>query len=177
MTQEEILDFNKRCAEFLGKIVVPAGTKPIGQIRQPEVSEALLFYDSDWNCIMEIVEAIESIKHKTSGEPIYRLAISNRVCKIDTVNDEIVWAKAKTKKEAVVSAINQFLIWYMNKELTYPGYMSKESIEFFGNKLTREERDGCAVVGHFVQLEDGKTVMPSKGDVFTKNEEGKIKLI
>ena len=55
--------------------------------------------------------------------------------------------------------------------------MSKEAEDFFGTKLTREERDGCAVVGHFVKLENGETIMPSKGLVFTKDEQGKIKLI
>ena len=63
MTQEEIFDYNKRCAEFLGKeyndnrIVTPyshfSGQNPTGK-----VWEECKFH-SDWNWIMEVVEAID----------------------------------------------------------------------------------------------------------------------
>lgn len=65
----------------------------------------------------------------------------------------------------------------MNVEFTYLGHMSQEAEEFFKDNIIREERDGCAVVGSFIILENGKTILPSKGDKFTKNEQGKIKLI
>lgn len=129
MTQEEILEFNKRCAEFLGilygirqnGIVKEESKVRIRKILDLEETVGLHInyckFHSDWNWINEVIEAIESIKYKTSGEPIYTVAISNRVCKIDTVNDEIVWTKAKTKKEAVVFAVNQFLIWYNENKI------------------------------------------------------------
>jgi len=65
----------------------------------------------------------------------------------------------------------------MNAELTYPGYMSKEAQDFFKDNIIEEQRDGCAVVGSFITLENGKTVLPSKGDKFIKNEHGKITLL
>jgi hypothetical protein len=63
------------------------------------------------------------------------------------------------------------------KQFKYLGYMSKEAEEFFEDNLIREERAGCAVVGHFIKLENGQTVMPSKNQIFIKNEEGKIVLL
>ena len=62
------------------------------------------------------------------------------------------------------------------EELIYPGFMSKEASDFFGNNLIREDRDGCGAVGHFVKLENGRTVMPNKGDMFVKDEHDNIKL-
>ena len=61
-------------------------------------------------------------------------------------------------------------------EFKYKGYFCDEAEKFFGDKVTREEREGCGVVGHFVKLANGKTSLPSKGDVFTKNEKGEISL-
>lgn len=63
------------------------------------------------------------------------------------------------------------------KKLIYPGYMSKKCSEFFGDSLINEERDGCGVVGYFIKLENGNTIMPSKGDIFFKDENGKLKLV
>jgi hypothetical protein len=60
------------------------------------------------------------------------------------------------------------------KEFTYPGYFCSEAEEFFGDKVIREERDGCAVVGHFIKLMNGRTHLPDKGDVFMKDENGDL---
>lgn len=65
----------------------------------------------------------------------------------------------------------------MEKEFTYLGFLSTEAVTFFGDKRFSEERDGCATVGTFIELENGKTHMPSKGDIFAKDINGNIKLI
>ena len=62
MTQEEILEYNKRCAEFLGKeyndnkIVTPythfSGQNPTGKIWEE------CKFHSDWNWIMEVYDKI-----------------------------------------------------------------------------------------------------------------------
>jgi hypothetical protein len=65
----------------------------------------------------------------------------------------------------------------MEKEFIYPGFLTSEAITFFGDKRKSEERDECAVVGTFIELENGKTRMPSKGDIFIKDENGNINLI
>lgn len=57
-------------------------------------------------------------------------------------------------------------------QLTYPGYMSQEAQSFFEGYLLTEQRDGCAATGFFVRLANGSTVMPSKGDVFIKDNKG-----
>ena len=61
------------------------------------------------------------------------------------------------------------------KQFTYKGYFCNEAQEFFGDKVITEQRDGLAVVGHFVVLEDGKTTLPSKNDKFEKDLDGNIK--
>lgn len=60
------------------------------------------------------------------------------------------------------------------EEFEYEGYMSQKAQEFFKGKLNEEQRDGIAVVGSFVVLENGNTHLPSKGDIFRKYENGSI---
>lgn len=92
MTQEEILEYNKRCAEFLGM-----DNDAFLLEKQIEKNTAIchLNFHSDWNWIMEVVEAIV-IYYKDKEIP-----------QIHLLNQPIF-----TPKEAVVQAINQFLIWY-----------------------------------------------------------------
>lgn len=110
MIQQEILDFNKRCAEFLGKeysdnrIVTPythfSGQNPTGKVWEE------CRYHSDWNWIMEVVEAIEKLD--------YDVVIAKTSCSIWIGGTSYSGSSkdCKTKKEAVIQAINQFLIWY-----------------------------------------------------------------
>ena len=60
------------------------------------------------------------------------------------------------------------------KEFKYEGFMNSEAQEFFKGKIIEEQRDGLAVIGHFIQLVNGKTYLPSKGDIFTKYDDGTI---
>jgi len=60
----------------------------------------------------------------------------------------------------------------MQQEFMYEGYMGQEAQEFFKDHIEREERDGCAVVGHFIQLANGDDHLPNKGDVFIKHPDG-----
>lgn len=118
MTNEEILQYNKMCAEFLGKkthknkIVLDykdfSGVNPNGEVWTE------MKYESDWNCIMKVVEAIEG-----SG---YQVDIQNNHCfiqKSESFGGSRVYAE--NKKEAVVQAINQFLIWYNNEKTSIQG--------------------------------------------------------
>lgn len=65
---------------------------------------------------MEVVEAIENIKYKNSTEKIYTFTIIRDICKIESINEEIVWVKGDNKLEAATQAINKFLIWYKNEQ-------------------------------------------------------------
>jgi hypothetical protein len=62
----------------------------------------------------------------------------------------------------------------MEVEYMYEGWMGQEAQEFFKGNIEREERDGCATVGSFIALANGKTHLPSKGDIFTKHEDGSL---
>lgn len=123
MTQEETLQYNKRCALFLGAI---DNTHEWGFMLQPnelnlsfDLFDEKLFsndggsgwfvkdlkFHSDWNWIMEVVEAIEK-----------KAWVSIQGCAVDI--STIVNLNAPTKKEAVVEAINQFLIWCEQNKTT-----------------------------------------------------------
>jgi hypothetical protein len=92
-------EYNKMCAEFLGFTVIPAGTKTMGQIHFPEVSEAFLKYDSDWNCIMEVVNKIKPIVSMSKTRPL------------KDYNTDFRYALISAKKEVIVKAIWEFLNW------------------------------------------------------------------
>lgn len=127
MKQEEILEYNKRCLSFLGR--------ELSEISYIEESTNIEYYrdqtfedlefHSDWNCIMEVVEAIENLPngrwfvHVSTGEsyPVVRIEDGNEIPQFDVmvnVNNCVGYGEHLhlTKKEAVVKAINQFLILY-----------------------------------------------------------------
>lgn len=126
MTQEEIIDYNRRCAEFLGM-----NNDALLLAKQIEKNTGIchLKFHSDWNWIHEIIDAIEKLKTETSTFDFYIQPKSvlikeernysfekrdgGRTSQPLKFNDS-VWITGKTKKEAVVQAINQFLIWYNN---------------------------------------------------------------
>lgn len=117
MTQQKILEYNKRCAEFLGvKFEIHSSTW-----RYKNLIVTELLFHSDWNWIMEVVAAIERL-----NENRYYVSILESECSIidkqAAENEEnpfmiepvATCLEATSKKEAVVQAINQFLIWYNN---------------------------------------------------------------
>ena len=61
----------------------------------------------------------------------------------------------------------------MKEEFVYEGWMWQEAQKFFEGNCIREERSG-ATVGSFIRLANGKMHLPSKGDKFTKHEDGSI---
>ena len=139
MTQEEVLEYNKRCADFLGENMVNKNhvvefTSPsyangkfwisekwLG-IKDPDGNNLVAVKDmkfhSDWNWIMEVVETIEKVG--------YQIDLGSRLLPLyPTEKDHwcAIWDDAHkvkateqfsdtSKKEAIVQAINQFLIWY-----------------------------------------------------------------
>jgi hypothetical protein len=103
MTQEEILDYNKRCAEFLNL----HRDEEVAIFNMRSYSYDCLKFDLDWNWIMEVVDAIEKLG--------YQFNIYHEDCVIEKDKKFIVIThatKKKSKKEAVVQAINQFLKFY-----------------------------------------------------------------
>lgn len=127
MTQEEI-EYNKKCAEFLGwhseAVIHDANPK------HPNLSEEYfrvpddiispfrwlkprhMEFHSDWNWIMEVVEAIEELDVVASfqiEQPTIFIWVSSEDSTFKGIEIDI---NIMSKKEAVVQAINQFLIWY-----------------------------------------------------------------
>ena len=104
MEIQEVNDYNRRCAEFLGWNKTHPKIKdwhiyitPIGH-----VSYDKMLFHSDWNWIMEVVEAINKTQNpKQGGDTTH-----------STLKREVQALLGKSAKEAVVEAINQFLIWY-----------------------------------------------------------------
>lgn len=142
MTQEEILDYNKLCAEFLGwkyckndlvfnskmdghpshNSVFSGWVKkeqtytkgvPLFVVKQNRLEieyKRKLLYHSDWNWIFEVVEAIEKLGYYTKNECIRNINYFN-IYELEN-NEATFYGTDNSKKEAVVEAINQFLIWH-----------------------------------------------------------------
>lgn len=139
MTEQEIVEYNNRCAKFLGyELITPAMRKypekwkhsywEINNKNNVHTSKYVLCMDgylsfhSNWNNIMEMVEAIEKLGFrfeiwKMEDADLHRVDILKMGWAGESVFDsKDGWTKLThaTKKEAIVSAINQFLIWYEN---------------------------------------------------------------
>ncbi len=116
MTQEEILQYNKRCAEFLGKkyqnnLIVGYYTHFSRQNPTGEVWEECKFH-FDWNWIMEVVEAIQKVIIKDNDEfciEFYEGLPNEPRTFVSFMNTK---TESEDPKEAVVQAIDEFLIWY-----------------------------------------------------------------
>ena len=116
MTQQEILEYNKRCSEFLwpdakkeyesGEIEIKDGIFKKGMLIFGHFH--LMKFHSDWNWIMEVVEAIEKLGYK------FQLGwnITALISLVTNTPAKIAFIESENRKEAVVQAINKFLIWY-----------------------------------------------------------------
>jgi len=123
MTQEEILDYNDRCAIFLGGQFIrnekltyePRGRWHIKQFPNAQQDYDLKF-DSDWNWIMEIKNKIISLKEvdefNVSYDSVAKGTYVNILSAHKNTFENIYTNVCETEKEAVVKANNQFLIWY-----------------------------------------------------------------
>ena len=138
MTQKEIIEYNKRCAEFLGyELITPQMRKnpekwkdysywehkDKANVHSSEKvlgSEKSLSFHSDWNWIMKVVNEILKQgyrKYTQSHEEYSRcvftdMAISYQTHDFGGGNIVADSGNCNTEKEAVVNTINQFLIHY-----------------------------------------------------------------
>ena len=67
-------------------------------------------FHSDWNWIMELVEAIEVMEGQEAIKEISNIVLERN---LGRVLDLPIY----TKKEKMVQAINQFLIWYCQQPI------------------------------------------------------------
>ena len=129
MTQEEILQYNKICAKLLG-FKYHEGSEYWTTMLWGGAGFTLrqMKFHSDWNWIMAVVEAIEKVNFTQVPEfSCFTVVIKDNRCLIKQ-NSQFALAFGElsdsfddsnppflihdSKKEAVVEAINQFLIWY-----------------------------------------------------------------
>ena len=121
-------EYNKLCAEFLRMYQTDDGR--YWEVTNNSVTNWYveeLRFDSDWECIMEVVEAIENLKTETSSFGFYIYPKSSFVVVIKNYTFEIgdggisveplkfndsEYINSKSKKEAVVHTIWKFLNWY-----------------------------------------------------------------
>lgn len=117
MTQEKILEYNKRCAEFLGwKLVINPFNNQKSEyfykhngysfIKNFEWDYRQMLFNSDWNWIMELYLKIRTVKFKLPKEEYGSYLVSK------IIDGFALYFKDKSVKDVVVQAINQFLIWY-----------------------------------------------------------------
>ena len=117
MKQEEILEYNKRCAEFLGwkyenTIWLKPHSKEINTWVVASYSKKFINFAYDWNWIMEVLNKISSLDfgwkvtskyvniYSHSGDPRGEFDCKFEMnCPQDVIID-------------TVKTINQFLIWY-----------------------------------------------------------------
>lgn len=118
MNKQEIENYNRLCAEFLGwKLISKEDFNKLGEASYTGESKDIkwgiieyLKFHSDWNWIMEVVEAIEKI----SDWNLECLNVEERQFQM-CIPLSNIYTTSKDKKEAVVESINQFLIWYNEK--------------------------------------------------------------
>lgn len=119
MTKDEIIQYNKNVHSFLD-YKETSSDQDFYFVEHPETKDLreLNFnrkYVEDWNYIMEVVEAIEKLEGWIQID-----GLSDRTgCTIRFGDTWKVIAQKynTTKKDAVVEAINQFLIWYKTQTI------------------------------------------------------------
>jgi predicted HicB family RNase H-like nuclease len=134
-----VLQYNKMCAEFLGAIYSENASawgfgkaKKIGSkkfngivyrnVVQAERFEKELKFHYDWNWIMEVVNKIQILEIVHDYERSYDSVFKEYQCAFSPAYKThdfglIVGVSKSSEKEAVMDAINQFLIWYEKNKI------------------------------------------------------------
>ena len=115
MTQKEIIEYNKKCAEFMGMIYDNHNDQPnkyweltdkqnfISQ--KPYLQDKDLKFHSDWNWVIGIIARITLVakenNHNKKYDEQWRLLF-----------DYESYSFFSGNIESIIKAINQFLIWY-----------------------------------------------------------------
>jgi hypothetical protein len=151
MTKEEILQYNKRCAEFLGYKNLTPDDKDFniyenekGMIIGNKIYTLLetmsMTFHSDWNWIMEVLKQITKYGYNWELIDFNGTVTEEKFMKCSIFNLELskpynkFTAESSDEKEAVVQAINQFLICrrslvFQRRVLRVPSY-DTAAIEF-----------------------------------------------
>jgi hypothetical protein len=121
MTNQEILEYNKRCALFLGATFAEGWSEhsitPVydfkRKLNEPTDKWATTKYQVktmkfhlDWNWIMEVVAKINSISNLKKQENTTQ----------SSMKYEIQYVLKRANKEKTIKVINKFLIWYNEQQ-------------------------------------------------------------
>ena len=112
MTQEEILEYNKRCAEFLNL----HRNEEVAIYNMKEYPYDFLKFHSDWNWIMEVLKQITKYGYNWELIDFNGTVTEEKFMKCSIFNLELgkpynkFTTESSDEKEAVVQAINKFLI-------------------------------------------------------------------
>ena len=80
--------------------------------RDKKTNKGYLFFDSDWNWLMEVVEKIEGLRGLEDAEDVlYFVTIELSYCEIKAYNF-VIEQEGSDKKEAVYNACVEFIKWY-----------------------------------------------------------------
>ena len=101
MNQQEIIEFNRKCAEFMDIKLKPR----YRHLVYGEFLEDMKFH-SDWNWIMQVVENIEGLGFEVV------LDTSHTFVRYSGTNTQTGLDKSISKKERIINSINEFLTWY-----------------------------------------------------------------
>ena len=109
MTDKEILNYNKRCAEFLGYVNITPTDKDFNIYEKKdcysyipnEIELISMKFHSDWNWIMEVIQEIRRLVFPLELEKI-----------VFRKWEALVNALGLTDKQIVAERLNEFLIWY-----------------------------------------------------------------
>lgn len=104
----DIEDYNIKCAKFLNKDIVQ------NNMIMVDGKWTLMKYDSDWNCIMEVLEEIEksiycSVTFQKREACLYDTQIINSYKSYNTCN---ILTRNNNKRFGVTLAIYEYLKWY-----------------------------------------------------------------
>ena len=135
MTQEEILEYNKLCAEFLGMYDYSIDNKYFTKGRyfcypEKEKNQGSNYFDvsncflKDWSWIHSLIEKIESLGFKViigfnnycgiikTSKVTTDKTIRFESSKVVKEDNKMFTKRPETKKECVVEVIYEFLKWY-----------------------------------------------------------------
>lgn len=123
MTQQEILEYNKRCAEFLGWYYENNKWLKLESLKSGVIavlkcnSDFDLKFHSDWNWIMEVVAKIQLLDIVHDYSRGYDNVYKEWTCSFTPAYKThdfgyILGISKNSEMEAVVQVINQFLIWH-----------------------------------------------------------------
>ncbi len=131
MSPQEIIEYNKKCAEFLEAECILKSKDSIYQFNfEIDVKESYdeggyngtfgetcwclseMKFNSDWNWIHEVIEKINQSKITAPMN-----GIPDSIMPYIELRRPIIKGLINNNKEEVIQAINQFLIWYEDEKI------------------------------------------------------------